>query len=196
MQDLEQIVENITRTQNYIITFHGPSSERKNKESLPLFSKEFEIEVYVPSDETLIINIPIDLPPQFSSSPTYISKKVSPLSFFFNGMNGNTIKIDKRCNHILMRDCHDVKIELEEVNISGIDIIKSRNIYLKIPLYEFTNIEYTSDVELFGLMKQNSQIIVRNSQQIYFENVRLPVHMFENKQFIKKDSLIRSFPFI
>lgn len=184
---LEDIKGNIMRTQKYIITIHGPHSDRKQKEELPSFHSEESDEFYEKEETNLYIDRVDTLTTSiYSSSPSYmefISKKINPFSFFFNGLEGNTVYIDKKFNHLLIRKCKNTNFYIKEGNISGIDILTSQNMCIHVPLHDFTNIEYTSDTKLFGTIKNHSKIMVRNSSHISFENVRLPVNFFEQKSF-------------
>lgn len=185
-----QIKEQLQKTQSQVITLHGLLSETKQKYLLPTITcvlqqgrrtKEDEKkDIYV--DKTGRIQLD-DLNIFFGQEgPPKSSKRYS---LILNGLEDNHVVITKKINHIMLRQCQNVTLELQKGTVSGIDILMCKKIILKTLMHNYVQIEYVSEINMFGEADTNSKICVMSSMDVRFENIKLPTNIFGTQIFIK-----------
>lgn len=150
------------QNQSNIYTLHGPHSEQENKEKIPHFRGELaDSAYYVPSKDLTHIHL-------FQNNGSVI----------LNGLENNTIVICNKVNHVLIRHCSNLKIYIKKGTISGIDVLKCRHVFVKMPYHNYTNIEHSDNIDLLADMNNTSQLNIIGSLDIRSNGHSLSVNPF------------------
>ena len=108
--------------------------------------------------------------------------QISPIdtrySYFLDGLSDSTIVIASKINHLLIRDCKNIHIDILKGTVSGIDILYGSDIQLTVPMHNMTNLEMVSDCHLHGPMNEDSKVQISNSWYITMNGQNLPAHPF------------------
>jgi hypothetical protein len=110
-------------------------------------------------------------------------------SYIFNGLDNATIRImgqsktlthgqSGKINHVLIRDCCHVRIQIDDGVISGVTIINGKKILVDLPIQNTTFIEQTSEATVRGQVTQDTIIYIAASQEIFINNENLHIHPF------------------
>jgi len=150
-------------TQNNVYILHGTRSDFKNKENLPYFmNAKSHHDSYVADEDNIHL---------FS----FTNK-----SIILNGLSNVRVVINNKTNHVLMRNCSNVVVLIKTGTISGIDIIKCKYIYVIMPSHNYTNIEYSENINLDASLDNSSQINILGSIDIFSNEQCLPANPFVN----------------
>nr|QBK91636.1 MAG: adenylate cyclase associated protein [Pithovirus LCPAC302] len=158
------VLENVKKGQNQTFTLHGSRSE--TNKSLHIYNNEeelFELELYV-NTGTVIVNG---------------SKN---RSYCLYGLSKSTIVFKKKINHLLIRDCDDVKIYLNGGTISGIDILKGSNVSVRTPKHNFTNVEHSNLTHLNGTLDDDTLIHITRSMDVFINRENMNINPFSQSQ--------------
>ena len=160
------------RNQSNVFILHGPQSEQSHKEKLPHLNETFsEQNYYVPSKGMIHL---------------HFNANDSSTSVVLNGLCQNTIIICNKVNHILMRRCSNVKVYIKKGTISGLDILKSYQIYVKMPSHNYTNIEYGEKIDFQADTDITSLLSVVGSLDVTSNGYSLPVNPFNSINITEK----------
>lgn len=96
-------------------------------------------------------------------------------SIFLNNIKNSKIFINSKINHIICRNCANCEIYIEEILISGIDILYSEKIKITSPFFYFFGLEYNECIEIYGIV---NKIAIIGCQEIDLNRERLPINVF------------------
>lgn len=116
----------------------------------------------------------------------YITHLNNKKSLILSGLCNNKIIIDHKINHILIRKSQQLTIETLGT-ISGIDILNCRNVIINVVKHNFTSIEYSDQIDLYGEIDEISQIRISNCLDINVNNKQLMINPFNNLMFGKNN---------
>lgn len=172
----EQALETATRvfncaiqTQSKVCTIHGPFSEHENKEKFShVYSNNSGNDFYLPKNEVLHIN-PGD----------------RSISLIFSGLRNNTIIINGKVNHVLIRKSENVRLDIKDGTLSGVDIIYCKKMKIKMPYHNFTNLEFGENIQFEAELRDISQLHFTGSLDVKINDVSIPINPFINAMFGK-----------
>ena len=156
-------------TQNNIYVFHGNNSEYKNKENLTNCLNFMDLsihEYYIPDN----CSISLDL---FKNNDSII----------LSGLVKNTLYINNKINHLLIRYSNNVQLQIAITPISGVDIIKSSHIAIGTAINNSINIEFSQNITMECENSLSSFVHIVSSTDVSFNSLYLPVHPFTNSIF-------------
>jgi len=183
----ENVFKCTTQTQKNIYVIHGPYSDHGNKEYCPRIDENYaENEYYVPSN-TVNTNQKKEL--------IHIHFASTIGSIILNGLQNNTIIICNKVNHILMRLCSNINVYIKKGTVSGVDILKCQNSFIKMPSHNYTNVEYGDNIHFQANMNNISQVSVIGSIDITSNGISLPVNPFVNVVITKNNMFHRKCPY-
>lgn len=158
-----------TQTQSKVCTIHGPASEQENKESFPhVYSSSLGNDFFVSPNEVLHIN-PGD--------------KV--ISLIFSGLHDNTVLIHGKVNHVLIRKSDNVRLDIKQGTVSGVDVIYCKHMMVVMPYHNFTNIEFGESVYFQADIKDISQLHLTGSLDVKINGTAIPINPFISAVFGK-----------
>jgi len=97
----------------------------------------------------------------------YPKKKYSLLIY---GLNKTYITFHNKFNHIIISKCNNIRIYLLKETISGIDLLNCKNIYLYSLDFNYINLEYSSDIDIYGNISKNSKFIINRCINVFINN--------------------------
>lgn len=155
--------------QKKIYTIHGPSSEQRGKEQFPtIYDINNGNDFYVSKNKKFLIN-----------------PESSTVSIILSGIVNNTVIIYGKVNHILMRRCENIHLDIKKGTISGVDILNCKRMMIVMPHHNFTNIEYGEKIHFQAEITDTSQLHFTGSINIKINNISIPINPFTNMIFGK-----------
>jgi hypothetical protein len=152
------------KTQHNVYILHGPNSEQEHKEQLPHFEEEFtENNFYAPPNKLI-----------------HLHTNAIYGSIILSGLSKNTVVICNKINHLLLRQCSEVNVYLKKGTVSGLDILKCHQIFVKMPYHNYTNIEHGENIHFQADTDTNSQLSINGSIDVTINGSVLPVKPFIN----------------
>ena len=100
-------------------------------------------------------------------------------SFFCNGLSQTKLIIRGKINHLLVRQCQDTHIVIDQGAISGISILGGKRITIEVPYQNTTSIEQASETNVVGTITPDTIILVSSSMDVYLNQNKLPVNVFD-----------------
>jgi hypothetical protein len=147
----ERVADNRTKNIKQVYTLHGERSETKKElkpyENITSFP-DSEYELSTEDGLTLVIDGPMER------------------SYCLYGLTDNTVVFINKIKHVMIRDCHNTKIYVNNGSIAGIDVLFGCNVSIRTPRHNFANIEHSSNTQLGGKIDQDSLIHVTNSLDV------------------------------
>ena len=159
----EQVATNRTKNQKQVYTLHGEKSE--TKKSLDFYSDGFE------KDNELCIQAETDI----------VIDGVMDRSYCLDGLHKNKITFNHKIKHVMVRNCNQTEIVLNNGTIAGIDILYGSNVSIKTPKHNYTNVEQSNLTRLGGAVDDDSLIHVTKSMDVYVNQTNLMVNPFHSK---------------
>lgn len=157
------------QAQSKICTIHGPFSEQERKESYPhVYSRDLGNDFYIDKKEVLHINPGED-----------------GISLIFSGLQENTIIIHGKVNHVFIRKCENVRLDIKEGTVSGVDILYCKHMFVIMPYHNFTNLEYGEGIYFQAEINEISQLHFTGSLDVKVNGISLPINPFMNAMFGK-----------
>lgn len=157
-------------SQSLITTVHGPYSGCNwSEKMLPPWQEENQY-----------------LYPEFfvqDTVPLQIRPRSSECSYLLSGLKGNTVLIHGKINHILLRSCEALSLDIKGGTVSGVDILHSANMLVRLPRHNHTNLEYGEGVHFTGEVDDVSQIHITGSLDVRINGSGLPLNPFMNVVF-------------
>jgi hypothetical protein len=162
-QTAENVNSNAKIAQDYMFTIHGPLSDTRKTFLSDFFQYPEEEETKAPAGKKIVI-YPLN----------------NKHSYMFNGLVGNPITIISKINHLVIRDCKDLVIDIQEGTISGVDILRGNNISIQTTVHNSTNAEYVNKTDLKGKVDSDSRISVRNCWDVHVNEKSVPITPFHS----------------
>ena len=120
-------------------------------------------------------------------------------SIILSGLQGNNIIIHKKVNHVLIRKSNGITLDIKQGTVSGVDILYCRFMLIRMPCYNFTNLEFGpltgQSCALFGEgiyfqaeVNDVSQLHITGSLDVKVcecANVSIPINPFIDAIFTK-----------
>ncbi len=103
------------------------------------------------------------------------------LSYYLNGLSRNTIVFKTKVKHVMIRNCDDTRIYLNNGTIAGIDLLFGSNVSIRTPKHNFTNVEHSNHTRLGGMVDNDSLIHVTKSLDVFVNYKNLMVNPFSTK---------------
>lgn len=207
IETAQNVFDCATQAHSKVCTIHGPASEQKKKEFYPhvhsratgnLFPNELQSCLQPDIAERYICNLKAGI--EVTESPTgimgnnfYIDKKkvihINPgedgISLIFSGLQGNTVIIHSKVNHVLIRKCENVRLDIKEGTVSGVDILYCKRMFVIMPYHNFTNLEYGEGIYFQAEINEISQLHFTGSLDVKVNGISVPINPFINAMFGK-----------
>lgn len=99
-------------------------------------------------------------------------------SYFLDGLCDVTFVFSSKINHLLVRKCSSVQLDLVGGTISGIDVLQGTNVMIASRYHNSTNLEEVDGSQLQGLVDEASVISISHSNDVSMNGNQLPINMF------------------
>ncbi len=159
----ELVCDNRCKNQRQVFTLHGEKSKTKKRLDKYVGTDFNGPELYTKG----CINITI----------TGDMKK----SYCLDGLNRNTVVFKRKVKHVMIRNCDDTRVYLNNGTIAGIDVLFGSNVSLRTPKHNYTNVEQSHNTKLNGTVDNNSLIHVTQSLDVFVNHKNLMVNPFHTK---------------
>ena len=159
----EQVVTHRCKNQKQVFMLHGEKSQSKKLLNKYTGTSFDDAELYVIAGSNVVIN------------------GVMKRSYCLNGLKRNIVVFKNKVKHVMVRNCEDTQVFLENGTIAGIDVLYGSNVSLKTSKHNFTNIEYSNLTNLKGDIDNDSLIQVTKSLDVYVNQKNLMVNPFHTK---------------
>lgn len=158
------IVGCANQNRHNIYVLHGLNSEHKHKEELPIFNGQITgNKYYVPETQSIHIDL-----------------ESTCGSVILNGLKNNTVVINNKINHVMLRQCTNSNICIQNGTISGIDILRCHHIDISLPYHNYTSIEYSENIHFQADVNNISQLNINGSLDVTSNGLVLPINPFVN----------------
>lgn len=169
IETAQNVFDCATQAQRKVCTIHGPASEQEHKESYPhVYSRAMGNDFYIDNSEILHINPGED-----------------GISLIFSGLQSNTVIIHGKVNHVLIRKSENIRLDIKEGTVSGVDILYCKRMVVIMPCHNFTNLEYGEGIYFQAEINEISQLHFTGSLDVKVNGIALPINPFINAMFGK-----------
>ncbi len=180
--------ENAIRCQKQIIVIYG-EKYKETLQSIKKLSRLFNCFQHLPFNKLNIISNEFFL--DHEGPLCLYSHKTD--SYILDQVKNHRIVFINKFNHLLLRHCENIDLFIVRGVISGIDILKSNNIFVKSFYHNYTSIEYTNNTNINGGVDNNSCVRVLSSQDVSINEHNLLVNPFTSKVFMFDKKQIAGF---
>lgn len=164
--EVPNTVFNLTRrNQDSIYIFHGPLSKHKGKDK---FTSVDNLSITNDTERQLLV-------PSKKEIKICGSKEIA---LVLTGLNANDVIINGAIKNILIHDCHNINFKISKEPLTGISIIKSKVVSLKLPKFNYISLESSQLISLYGELDDISQLHSLDSNDISWNNLTLPIYCY------------------
>ena len=191
METVNKVLKCASQAQSKICTIHGPSSEHENKEVFPHIAKNAlgrHVHIHTRKEglraNCCVGNIGNDF---FISRKEILHIKPAEegLSLILSGLHDNIVIIHGKVNHVLIRHCNNIRVDIKQGTITGVDIIHCKRMNVIMPYHNFTNVEFGQGISFHAELNDISQLHFTGSLDVKVNGAIIPIHPFLNAMFGK-----------
>jgi hypothetical protein len=100
----------------------------------------------------------------------------SEYSYIFDGLENNEVTVIGKINHLLVRKCQKTDFILRNGTVSGIDILHSGQLTIKVPYHNYSNFEFVERCHIYGNVDEHSRIILHHCLDVNINQQLMSSH--------------------
>jgi len=102
------------------------------------------------------------------------------LSYILNGIHDTNIIVKDKINHLLIRESKNIRVTLLHTCISGIDLLKTKDVEIIIPYMNYLEVSFSDNVKIQTHFDFNTKLHVQHCNSVYMNGSLLNLIPFDH----------------